>query len=802
VVTMLANYLKSTRRTLLRHKTNFVINVSGLSLGMVCSILIMLFVADEFSYDRFHDDSDHIYRLRVERYSGGGASEFSSAAAGPMLPAALADVAQIEVGTRLFRNSVSVKYGNISYFEEQAYFVDAAFFDVFSFKAIAGDTAQAMINPDSLVMTESTAQRYFSTENPIGKMLEISGRFMTVRAVVSDVPAQSHFTFDLLVSFSTLESLRGGPSTEWSWWGLDYHTYLKLTPGSDPDAVGELLHEMPSRYVGDQESDSGFKQFLYLQPLKDIHLTSNYRYELGNNSTRQTVFVFAAVALFVLLIACINFINLSTARSAERAKEVGLRKTLGAERPQLVSQFLGESVAISLISLIVALVAIQLLLPSFNTLAEKSLALNYLQQWPLLLGLIAVAVTVGLLAGLYPALVLASFTPTDALKAQSTPGSANAWLRQGLVVLQFAISVILIIGSLVAQRQLNYMLSSDMGFEKEQRLVINANYADSLEDQLEPFRETLLTIPGIEMVTASQSIPGRPMPTNVADLQRGQNDEGQTFFFLPVDHDFIDTYGLEVISGRGFSREYETDAGSAFILNEAAYEALGWTDAQQPLGRELTRQFGDSRNIIGVTRDFNYRSLQFEIEPLVLYMRTDSYAFVTIKLTTENLLDTIAETERVWLEFVPEMPFEYFFLAEDFAEQYHLEVQISRLLKAFTLLAIGIACMGLFALAAFMTEKRRKEVGVRKVLGASAGQIVLLLSYSFSKPVILAALIALPVSWLMANQWLEVFAGRITVSWDIFAIAVALALIVALATVAVQALKAARANPSRSIRLE
>jgi putative ABC transport system permease protein len=529
---------------------------------------------------------------------------------------------------------------------------------------------------------------------------------------------------------------------------------------------------------------------------------SNYRYELGSNSTRETVFVFAAVALFVLLIACINFINLSTARSTERAKEVGLRKTLGAERQQLISQFLGESITIAVISLVVALVAIQLLLPSFNALAEKSLTLNYLQQWPLLLGLALGAIGVGIVAGLYPAFVLASFVPGDALKSQSTPGTASAWLRQSLVVLQFAISVMLIIGSLIAQRQLDYMLSTDMGFDKEQTLVINANYTDVLEEQLEALRETLLAIPGVQKVTASESVPGRPMPSSVADLKRGQNEGGQTFFFLPVDHDFIESYSLELISGRGFSRDYETDADSAFVLNEAAYQALGWTDAQQPIGRELTRQFADSRNIIGVMRDFNYRSLQFEVQPLVLYIRPDSYAFVSVKLATENLPDTIAAIQLVWESFVPDTPFEYFFLAEDFETQYHLEQQISRLLQAFTLLAIGIACMGLFALASFTTEKRRKEVGIRKVLGASASQIVLLLSYSFSKPVLVAAVIAIPVSWVLANQWLGVFANRTTIGWEIFGVAVMLAFLVALATVAGQALKAAQSNPIESIRTE
>ena len=401
-------------------------------------------------------------------------------------------------------------------------------------------------------------------------------------------------------------------------------------------------------------------------------MNSNYRFELGSNSSRETVSVFAAVAIFVLLIAAINFVNLSTARSAERAKEVGLRKTLGAEQNQLIRQFLGESIAISIFSLVMALIAIQLLLPSFNALAEKSLTINYLQEWPLVMGLTICAVIVGIIAGLYPAFVLSSFNPTDALKAQSTPGSVKSWLRQCLVVLQFSISVMLIVGALIAQRQLDFMLNSDMGFDKEQMLVINANNTNFLEDQLDPLKDSLLTIPGINNVTASQSIPGRPMPTNVADLQRGQNEDGQTFYFLPVDHDFIETYDLEVISGRGFSRDFEADISSSFVLNEAAYEALGWNNPQDPIGRELTRQFGDSRDIIGTIRDFNYRSMQFDVEPLVLYLRDDSYSFVSVKTSSENLPGTIAEIEQVWKTFEPDLPFEYFFLDEDFDEQYHL----------------------------------------------------------------------------------------------------------------------------------
>ena len=487
--------LKITFRSLLKHKTSLAVNIVGLSLGMICSILIMLFVVDELSYDKFHEDSERIYRLRVERFSGGGAPEFTSTASGPMLPAARRDAAQIEAGTRLLLSPGSIKNDDVTYFEELAYFADAEFFEVFTFNALQGNLDTALVAPDSLVLTESTARRYFGRTDVVGELLETRDRVMTIRAVIEDVPPNSHFDFDMLASFATLESI-DGPSSEWGWWNLQYHTYLKLLPGSE-SAVADIVREMPSRYVGQEEAGSGYRQFLYLQPLESIHLNSNYRYELGSNSSRETVFVFAAIAVFVLLIAGINFVNLSTARSADRAKEVGLRKTLGAEQPQLIRQFLGESVIVAVVSLLIALVAIQLLLPAFNALAEKSLSISFAEQWPMMISLVIGALVVGIVSGLYPAFVLSSFVPGDALKAQSSASTSKSLLRQSLVVLQFAISVMLIVGALVAQRQLDYMLNADMGFDKEQTLVINANNNESLDTQLEALRESLLSIPGI-----------------------------------------------------------------------------------------------------------------------------------------------------------------------------------------------------------------------------------------------------------------------------------------------------------------
>ena len=575
-----------------------------------------------------------------------------------------------------------------------------------------------------------------------------------------------------------------------------------MRPGTDIATAEEQLREMPARYIGDQESSSGYRQFLYLQPLTDIHLNSHYRYELGSNSQKEYVFVFAAVAFFILLIACVNFMNLSTARSAERAKEVGMRKVAGARLNQLVSQFLGESIIITLIALFMALLLIQALLPVFNSLAFKSLSLNYFLRWELLLIMIAGAVFVGTLTGLYPAAALSSFRPVEVLKGRFLPGSKGAWLRQSLVVFQFSISVVLIIGAVIAQRQLGFMRSADMGFDKEQVLVINARSNDAFQTQFESLKQSFLEVPGAQSAAASSSIPGREMGTNVAARQQGMTEDGQTFYFLAVDYDFVDTYGLDIQEGRGFSKDMGSDDSLAFILNEAAYAALGWQNSEEPIGAEVTRQFSDTRNVIGIAGDFNYQSLQHGVEPLVLFINPSWYNYTSVKIASGDMQATVAGLERVWQAYYPDRPFEYFFLDEDFDQQYRSEVRISSLLNVFTLLAILIACLGLFALASFVTERRRKEIGVRKVLGASIAEIVMMLSSSFAKLVLISAVIAIPVSWLLANRWLEGFATRITVGWDIFAIAIVLSLSIALITVAWQSVKAALANPTVSLRSE
>lgn len=798
---MFRNYLKVALRSLRKQKAYSFINIFGLALGLSCCILILLFVEDELSFDRYHDDAEQLYRLRVERFSAGGEAEYTSTAAAPMLPAALNDLPQVESATRIDERTYLVRKDDLAFYEEHFFFVDSSFFDVFSIDILRGDPEQFLDAPYSLVLTESAARRYFGSADPIGQSLDVDGRNMGITGIVSDPPDQTHFTFSMLGSFATLES-ESGPSANWNWWNLNTHTYFRFGNGTNIEEAEELLREMPSRYIGQQEQVSGYRQFLYLQPVVDIHLTSNYRYELSANSQRAYVLVFAAVALFILIIACVNFMNLSTARSAERAKEIGMRKVSGARLNQLVTQFLGESVIITLLALIGALVLIQLLLPLFNDLAFKELSLNYIERWPLVLLMLGGAILVGILTGLYPAFALSAFRPVDVLKGTVSPGSASSWLRQGLVVFQFTISVILIIGAVIAQRQLSFMRSADMGFDKERILVINGRNSDVVSNQTSAFKASLEEIPGVRSTAVTSTTPGRTPFTNVAARERGMTEEGQTFYWMAVDHDFLETYDVEVIAGRGFQREMGSDDSLAFVLNESAYKALGWANAEQPIGEELTRQFSDTRNIIGVVEDFNFQSLQFSVDPIVLFINPPWYNLTSVKIEAGAIQETIRDVEAVWRAYAPERPFEYFFLDEDFDQQYRSEIRISSLLNVFTMLAIIIACLGLFALASFVTERRQKEIGVRKVLGASTGEIVRMLSLSFTRLVLISAVIATPLAWWGAGRWLDGFANRIDLGIGIFVLSIILALVIAVVTVAWQSVRAALANPAVSLRSE
>jgi len=796
---MLKNYFKVAFRTLRKQKLYGAINVVGLGLGIACCVLIAAYVWDETRYDRFHDNADRIQRLRVERFAADGSEELTAMASPPMAPAALETFPEIETMVRIRKaGSVFVQHGETRLYESGAIWADSTFFEVFDgFRLLRGNPATALAEPYTVVLTASTVQRYFGDADPMGATIEFDGLDLTVSGVVADPPPTSHFSFDFIGSFATQISERS-PSAFSNWWNLGYYTYLLLHPEADADALAADIHELPRLYIPDQEDDSGYRQFLYLQPLTAIHLTSHFAGEFETNGRMAYVWAFGAIALFILLLAVINFMNLATARAAERAGEVGMRKTLGAGRGQLAFQFLGESVLYALAALVVALALIQLAVPLFNTLAGKAVAVSY-ASW-LLPGLVAFALVVGLLAGSYPAFVLSGFEPVAVLKGQRTPKGHGARLRKGLVVFQFAVSIVLVVGALVVGQQLRYMQSQNLGFDKERLVAVSFEGAESVESSLGAFRDALVETPAIRSVTFSNAVPGRPMPTNVIAREPGMTEAGQTFIVLPIEYDFVETYGLELTAGRSFDPA-RVDT-SSFILNETALRRLGFASPQEALGVELTRQFGDTRTVVGVVEDFHIAGLQEPIRPVVLYLRPAWCDYATLNVRTEDLPAALAGLQTAWNRFAPDRPLDYFFLDQDFAGQYEAEQRVASVVRLFTGLALVIACLGLLGLVAFTTQQRTKEIGVRKVLGASVGSVVALLSKDFVKLVLAGFVLAAPFAWFAMERWLDGFAYRTDLGPGVFVLAGGLALTVALLTVSAHALRAATTDPVKALRYE
>ena len=803
---MLKNYITIALRALRKQAGYAAINVLGLAMGLTCCILIVLYVQDERSYDRFHENAEQIYRLRVERFSSGGETELSSQAAAPMAQAAMSDVPAIEASARLSRRTYLVQRGDRRFYEEGFFWADSSFFEVFSFGLRRGDRATVLQAPYSIVLTPEMARKYFGDEDPVGQPLQVEGWTMTVTGVADEVPPQSHFSYDMLASFHTLEAVTASPTSSWSWWNLSYHTYLLLNANADTEQVQASLRELPARYVGDQESGSGYRQFLYLQPLTAIHLTSHYDDELEPNGHTAYVYVFSAIAVFILVIACINFMNLATARSAQRAREVSLRKVVGAGRRQLIVQFLSESVVLALLALGVALVLIQAAIPLFNTLAAKELSLHYAAEWPFTLACVTFALAVGILAGMYPSFVLSGFRPIAVLKGDLATGRGGALLRKSLVVFQFAVSVTLIVGSAVVYQQLRFMQTTNLGFSKDQIVVINARNNEThgrrLADMYFGLKGALMDVAAVRSVTFSSAVPGRDQGSSVISRSRGFTDDGQTMSVVSVDHDFAETYGLDVAAGRDFSRAFATDDSAAFVINEAAMRAMGWNTPEEAVGQELTRQFQDTRTVVGVVKDFHFESLQREIYPVVFLVEPDWFNFVAVNIDTRSTPAAMAALEGVWDRFSPERPFQAFFLDDDYDRQYRSERRVAAVLGLFTGLAIFIACLGLFALAAFTAQQRTKEIGVRKALGATAANIVVLLSKEFTRLVVLGALVAAPVAYFLMQRWLEDFAYRIELSWTTFALAGVAALLIAWLTVSYQSLRTALTDPVKALRYE
>ncbi|WP_128545971.1 ABC transporter permease [Larkinella soli] len=807
---MIRNYLKIAVRNLRKHRGFTFINIFGLAVGLACCLLILLYVLDELSFDRFHEKADRIYRINSDIKFGGNDMHMA-VSPDPMGPTLVKDYPQVENYVRLHARGTWMvrRAGQVQKLSEpNIMFADSTLFDVFTLPLVAGDPKAALREPATVVVSEAAARRHFGAANPVGQTLLFDDKPFRVTAVMRNMPANSHFRTDFFLSMLS-------DDYQWGvWLSNNHHTYVLLKEGVDPKAFEKNFETMIQKYLGPQAyqfldssiSDlrkAGNEIRYSLIPLTDIHLRSKQNIELAPNSDIQYVYTFAAVAVFILLIACINFMNLSTARSANRAKEVGVRKVLGSVKQQLIGQFMTESVLMAVLAMGLALILVTFSLPFFNDMSTKALSVNSLWSGPFLPVLVALPIGVGLLAGSYPAFFLSSFRPISVLKGRINLGLKSAGLRSGLVVFQFMMSVILIAGTMIVYRQINYIQTKKLGFDRSRVLTVNGAYA--LGKGAETFKNEVLRIPGVQYGSISGYL---PVPSGRSDsplFPEGEINEKKAVSTQNwgVDFDYVKTLGMEIVKGRDFSRNFGSDS-AGIILNEAAVKIFGFKD---PIGKRVSRMMDNegkvlkTYTIIGVVKNFHFESLRQNIGALSLVLEPNTGA-VSFRLAGQDLPALVKQVEAKWKQLAPGLPFDYYFLEDSFDQMYRAEQRVGRIVLTFSVLAILIACLGLFGLAAFMAEQRTKEIGVRKVLGASVTSIVALLSKDFLRLVLIAIVVATPIAWYAMSEWLKEFAYKIDIPWWVFVVSGVLAVGIAFLTVSFQSIKAALTNPVTSLRSE
>lgn len=785
---MFKNYLKIALRNIRNHKGYSFINIFGLAVGMACCILILLWVQDELRYDRFHENADQIYRVALGDPVL-GPDKSAAVTPIPLAPAAKEKIPEVILAARLTPRRTLLQYGD-NRFDENGLMVSPDFLKMFSFQFIQGNVENALKDPFSIIITKSLAEKYFGDENPLGKVFrENNIADFEVTGVIEDVPHQSHLQFDFLMAFKLLEQMRVDLN---SWDDISYYSYVLLDKKSDVHAVEDKLNSCLTPHF------EGRQIRCFLQPLTDIYLHSNFLFDMGEHGNAQSVVIFGVVALFVLVIACINFMNLTTARSGNRAMEVGLRKVAGAHRNSLIRQFFGESFVLTFIALILTLVFVRLYLPAFNALAGKALSMNFVISRTVLLVMGGIVLLTGLISGSYPALYLSSFRPVIVLKGSMQSSRMSATFRKTLVVTQFTITIMVLIGMALVHEQFRYLRTKDLGYDKES--ILTMPMRGGMRRQYETVKQELLKNPAILSITATANLPTHLQSgTLVEDWEEKNIDEDVHFKILWVDPDYMTTFKMTMTEGRFFSDEF-TDDQANFIINETGVKALGLAS---PLGKRLSAR-GQNGRIIGVVKDFHYRSLHHEVEPLMLVYRPARFYTLCIRMSPDftDLPSLIQHLEKIWDRFSPQFPFEYQFLNQRLDSLYRSERRVRDLFNIFSLLTIMIACLGLLGLASFMAEQKTKEIGIRKVLGASVPNIVILLTKAFVKWALLANLIAWPVAYFAMDKWLQGFAYRINIGLWSFILSGAIALVIAFMTVSYQSIKAAVTNPVKSLRYE
>jgi len=773
---MIKNYLKIAFRNIIRHKAFAVINIAGLAIGMACSIFILLWVQNELSYDRFNKNANEIYRIIAK------ASDFTVAINPAPMPAELrAKMPMIKNTVRLWPSTSVFEAGEKKFEEKRVFYADSTFLQVFSYKLLQGDRATAMNTPDGVLLTQDMAKKYFGSNDALGKMFRRDNNSsVIVTGVLANVPSNSHLQFDFILPLSSIAQTNDNIKNQ-IWDNFDFYAYVQLDKTFNPSAANiEQVNRQMKDIYKTHISEKVLKVDFWLQPLTAAHLHSGYQIDLPGNGNIQYVDIFFVVALFILVVACINFMNLATARSARRAKEVGLRKVVGAGRRQLVGQFLGESVLVSFISLLIAIGIVWLLLPAFNDLAGKTLSIHLLD-----------------ISGSYPALFLSGLQPVKVLKGNMKTMGGNLIFRNGLVVVQFVVSIVLLTGTAIVYRQLNFIRNMDLGFDKSNLLYLPM--AGEMWNKQQALKAELKQNP----LTANYSVTtGLPVNTDGGTVEvdwEGKDPKSQIVFpTLYVDENFFDIFQMKMLSGRAFSPQFKSDSGN-YIINEKAAHVMGMT-ASNAVGRPLSLH-NYKGTIIGVVKDFNYKPIQQAIEPMIIGLDHGG-GTVVVRTQPGKTEATIKALANISADLNPAYPFSYGFVDQDLANQYKGEQRMGSLFNVFAILAIFISCMGLYGLSAFLAEQRKKEIGVRKVLGASVFKVIYSLSTGFTKLILIAVLIAVPVAWFAINSWLKNFAYRVHPGWMIFFIASLAALVIAWLTVSYESVKAAIANPVQSLRME
>lgn len=795
---MIKNYLLIAIRSFKKNRAYSLLNVFGLTIGITCAMIIFLFVYDELTYDHNHAKRDVIYRLNNGYHlpNNGGFEVY--AAGGPIVGEMLVkDYPEIKQAVRFrkIENKVIQRPGDDARTYETVMAADSNVFKVFTFPLLAGNPETALVEPLTMVITESMAKKYFNRTDVLGETLYFPEDTVTVKitGVMKDYPSNTHLKFDFMLSFESLKTLNYHLT---SWWNYSFYTYLELEEGVNIPALEDKIKFISRKYIADQEDYSGYKQEYSLIPFSNIHLQSNIRSEMEANSKASYVYIFMIIGIFILVIACINFMNLATARSAMRAKEIGLRKVAGAFREQLVGQFLSESVLMAFVAMVLSLGLTYLLLPTVNDFSGKHLGLfNNNMAW---IAMVLITILVGLLAGSYPSFFLSAFRPVETLKGNFRTGTKGNILRKSLVVFQFTISIFLISGTLIVFQHLKYIRSMDLGFDKERIVTLPTRFANNAQRDYTTLKYELEKVAGISSVALSSEVPGVELGNNVVRLGWDKDAAWSDMRFLSVDEDYVGLYGIEIIEGRGFSKDFPSDAEQSFMLNESGMRRLGWTDPKEAIGQPLAWQDRKGR-VIGIVKDFHFMSANVEIEPFIIVMNKPwSVGYLSAKLTG-NVSQTLDKIESVFNNTLRDKIFEYSFLDVDFDQQYKSEERFMSIFTAFSSIAIAIACLGLYGLAMFTAEIKFKEIGIRKVLGATTPSLILLLIKEFSVLISVAFLLAIPLSYFGMTEWLSSFPYRENINPLLFALAGIISIAIAVLTVSYQSLKAARINPVQSL---